>query len=186
TYWVEVTSTQNCVNSDTITVIENTSPEVDLGNDTMLAPGYTITLDAGNAGTYLWNDGSTDTTKTITWNDVPGEFSVQVESADGCVNGDFIFIDANTGIEDVVEGDIKVYPNPTNDNANIDMNLKEGGEMMIEVYSLSGQLLQQQQYGASVGHQVVPVDLSTVESGMYIINVKLDGESIANFNITKM
>ncbi|MDR9399683.1 MAG: T9SS type A sorting domain-containing protein [Salibacter sp.] len=186
TYWVEVTSTQNCVNSDTLTVIENASPEVDLGNDTVLSPGYTITLDAGNAGTYLWNDGSTDTTKTITWNDVPGEFSVQVESTDGCVNADFIFIDANTGIEDVVKGDIKVYPNPTRDNANIDMNLKESGEMTIEVYSLSGQLLQQQQYGASVGHQVVPVDLSTVESGMYIINLKLNNERIANFNITKM
>jgi predicted RNase H-like HicB family nuclease len=186
TYWVEVTSTQNCVNSDTITVVENTSPEVDLGNDTMLAPGYTITLDAGNAGTYLWNDGSTDTTKTISWEDIPGEFSVQVISDDGCVNADFIFIDANTGIEEVVEGNIKVYPNPTRDNANIDMNLKESGEMTIEVYSLSGQLLQQQQYGASVGHQVVPVNLNKVESGMYIINVKLDGERIANFNITKM
>jgi hypothetical protein len=174
------------VNSDTLVVIENQSPEVDLGNDTVLSPGYTITLHAGNAGNYLWNDGSTDTTRTVSWGDIPGEFSVQVISDDGCINADFIYIDANTGIEEVVNGDIKVYPNPTRDNANIDMNLKESGEMTIEVYSLSGQLLQQQQVGATAGHQVVPVDLSRVESGMYIINLKLNNERIANFNITKM
>ncbi|KAB1064529.1 T9SS type A sorting domain-containing protein [Salibacter halophilus] len=186
TYWVEVTSTQNCVNSDTITVVENASPEVDLGNDTMLAPGYTITLDAGDAGNYLWFDGSTDTTKTITWEDVPGEFSVQVESADGCVNADLIFIDANTGISDRVEGDISIYPNPTRDNVNLDVNLKKGGEMTVEVYSLSGQLLDQQQVGANAGHQIIPVNLNKVESGMYIINVKLDNEELTNFKITKM
>lgn len=187
TYDVTVTNAAGCEASASAVVTVNPLPVVDLGNDTSMSPGYTITLDAGSDGdTYNWNTGASTQTVDVEYGDVPAEFSVEVTSAEGCVSTDTIFIDANTGVRDLVKGSIKLYPNPTRGNAKLDMTLTEGGEMMIEVYSISGQLLDQVQYGASAGQQIVPVDMSDYENGMYIINVKLNDESISQFNVTKM
>ncbi|MDR9397415.1 MAG: T9SS type A sorting domain-containing protein, partial [Salibacter sp.] len=186
-YDVTVTNAAGCEGEASAVVTVNPLPVVDLGNDTSMSPGYTITLDAGSDGdTYNWNTGASTQTVDVEYGDVPAEFSVEVTSAEGCVSTDTIYIDANTGVRDLVKGSIKLYPNPTRGNAKLDMTLTEGGEMMIEVYSISGQLLDQVQYGASAGQQIVPVDMSNYENGMYIINVKLNDESISQFNVTKM
>ena len=59
-YWVEVT-TNNCTATDTIQVNYNQLPTIDLGADTTLCQGETLTLDATTANTsYLWQDNSTN------------------------------------------------------------------------------------------------------------------------------
>ena len=53
------------------------NPYFDLGNDTTLCPGETLTLDASSwcTATYLWNDGTTSAIKTI---NSPGTYLVEV------------------------------------------------------------------------------------------------------------
>jgi gliding motility-associated-like protein len=59
TYWVEVTASGGCKASDTIEIALNPSPEVDLGQDTIIEIGETLELDAGPGLTYyFWQDGS--------------------------------------------------------------------------------------------------------------------------------
>lgn len=60
TYWVEVAN--NCgTKADTVNVNYAPVPVVDLGNDTTLCRGITLTLDATTANaTYLWQDNSTN------------------------------------------------------------------------------------------------------------------------------
>ncbi|MBN4065761.1 gliding motility-associated C-terminal domain-containing protein [Candidatus Amoebophilus asiaticus] len=66
TYWVEVTN--NCgTTTDTINVNYNPLPTVDLGNDTTLCQGDTLTIDATTSNaTYLWQDNSTNPTFNVT------------------------------------------------------------------------------------------------------------------------
>ncbi len=66
TYWVKVTTSCNSA-SDTIHV-QYTSPSIlNLGNDTTLCQGSTLTLTAGsNIGTYHWQNGSTASTFLVT------------------------------------------------------------------------------------------------------------------------
>ena len=52
-------------------------PVVDLGNDTVLCPGTSIYLDAGEYESYLWNDGSIKRYLLVT---EPGTYSVTVEN----------------------------------------------------------------------------------------------------------
>ncbi|MFC2106729.1 gliding motility-associated C-terminal domain-containing protein [Bacteroidota bacterium] len=61
---------------DAVTV-EPVNPYFDLGNDTTLCPGETITLDLsyGCNATYLWSDGSISSNKTIS---SPGTYSVEI------------------------------------------------------------------------------------------------------------
>ncbi len=83
TYLVQVTT--NCgVFTDDIVVVYTAPVILDLGNDTTLCPGATLTLDAAalNA-TYLWQDNSTAPTITITQ---AGTYNVQVTTGCGTLN----------------------------------------------------------------------------------------------------
>jgi hypothetical protein len=65
-------------------------PTVNLGNDTTLCPGISLTLNAGNAGgTYLWSPGG-QTTQTITTNAV-GQYIANV-TVNACSKKDTIVI----------------------------------------------------------------------------------------------
>lgn len=88
TYWVQVTN--NCgVFSDTIVVNYAAAPNLNLGNDTSLCAGQQLVLNATTAGaSYLWQDGSTGATYTVT---ASGTYSVVV-NVGGCVSSDLIHV----------------------------------------------------------------------------------------------
>jgi gliding motility-associated-like protein len=79
--------TTNCNDEVSFSIVINTL-NVDLGNDTLLCEGPTITLDAGNpSANYLWNNG---TTNQIIDADTSGMFEVIVTDTNGCVKSDSI------------------------------------------------------------------------------------------------
>ncbi len=57
-----------CSGSDTINIIANPSPVVNLGNDTNFCAGYVYSLTSSQpaGSTFLWSNGSTDSTFAIT------------------------------------------------------------------------------------------------------------------------
>jgi PKD repeat protein len=90
TYSVLVTNTQKCVGRDTINIYNDVNPVVNLGPDTAICPGKTITLDAGNSGsTYLYSTGATTRTIGVTSG---GTYSVRVTNVNKCVGRDTIVI----------------------------------------------------------------------------------------------
>ncbi len=86
-YWVE--ESNDCFSTvDTFIVEQLAYIDVELGNDTALCIGETLTLDVTdeNATSYLWQDGSTNATFTVTES---GTYSVEVSSG-SCVTTDEI------------------------------------------------------------------------------------------------
>ncbi len=92
TYSVMVTDTNSCSASDTINITINALPVVDLGVDTAFCGG-SITLDAGVAASYLWNDSTTAQTLVAT---ATGTYYVTVTDSIGCTNSDSIAVTVNT------------------------------------------------------------------------------------------
>ena len=90
TYWVTVANSNGCANTDTIVVASSPPFNINLGSDSLYCNIPSVTLHAGNTySSYLWQDGSTDSTLTI-YND--GTYWVQVTDANGCTGGDTINI----------------------------------------------------------------------------------------------
>jgi len=88
TYYVTVTNTYLCSNSDTMVLTLLPLPVVDLGNDTSFCTGNSLILDAQNpALTWLWNTGDTDQTLTV---NTSGSYSVVVTDAAQCSGSDTI------------------------------------------------------------------------------------------------
>lgn len=94
-YSVAVTNTTGCVTTDTINVAINPLPTVNLGADTVLCIGSSISLSGGSQATgttYLWSDASTGSSLTVS---TAGTYSLLVTTASGCVNTDTIDITAS-------------------------------------------------------------------------------------------
>jgi PKD repeat protein len=93
-YWVDVTDlTTTCTTRDSVNVVINPLPIVNLGNDTTLCSYQEITLDAGNSGaSFVWNNGGLSQTTTVY---ASGNYAVIVTDANGCVNNDNITITLN-------------------------------------------------------------------------------------------
>lgn len=90
TYYVKVTNSYGCTNSDTINVQFRPNPAVNLGNDTSVCNGATLTLNAGNQGIeYFWNTGQTTQTIDV---DMPGMYNVFVTNDKGCTKADTIVV----------------------------------------------------------------------------------------------
>lgn len=87
-FFVAVTNGEGCVGRDTVNLTIHPLPAVNLGNDTLICQGRTITFNAGAgfAG-YLWQDGSTNATLTT---GTAGAYHVTVTDANGCTNADTI------------------------------------------------------------------------------------------------
>ncbi len=60
---------------------------IDLGNDTMLCYGETLTLSADSGLTYLWNDSSSNQTIVV---DTTGNYHVTISDTLGCIGYDTI------------------------------------------------------------------------------------------------
>ena len=90
TYWVKVTTPIGCKSSDTISVVYNPAPVVNLGNDTAICQGETLLLDATlTNATYLWLDGSTNATFNVS---SQGTYWVKVTNSNGCTATDSIHV----------------------------------------------------------------------------------------------
>ncbi|MCF8370708.1 MAG: choice-of-anchor D domain-containing protein [Bacteroidales bacterium] len=81
TYMVTVTDQNGCENFRSAWVTQVASPTIDLGPDTTVCEGETVTLDPGVFSGYMWNDQSTNQTLTV---GAQGTYYVSVNDANGC------------------------------------------------------------------------------------------------------
>ena len=91
-------------------------------------------------------------------------------------------IDATTvAVENLLNLEGKVYPNPTDDVIN--MNIPLDGKATVSVTDLSGRTVANREV-TFMGNQA-SIDLAELQSGMYVINVAYDNGSKSAFNVVK-
>ncbi len=96
TYSVAVTNAGGCIGRDTINVTVNPRPVVNLGNDTAICAGSSLTLSAGTQGanaTYMWSNGATTSSITVS-PAASGFYAVNVMD-NGCSGFDTIQVTVN-------------------------------------------------------------------------------------------
>lgn len=89
-YWVLVTNSNGCKESDTINITFNQNPTINLGNDTTICPESILNLSAFSPGdTYLWDDNSVNPNRTVVSG---GTYSVTVTNNKNCKDSDTITV----------------------------------------------------------------------------------------------
>ncbi len=101
--------------TDTVIVSSISSPQVYIGNDTLLCPFAPFTINSiAGAGNYLWQDGSTASQYNVT---SPGLYWLAVSTATGCYGLDSILVQTCTDIsENNLQSSFVLFPNPVGNN----------------------------------------------------------------------
>lgn len=173
TYDVVVTDANGCMGVDSIDVTINALPVADITTSpTMLCiynlPVTLTTSPAGGTITGTGVVGSTFDPQTAG----AGTFYpyYTYTDANGCTGVDSIQVDVDLclGINAVAANVISVYPNPAGNNLFIDLTgLNE--TVVFSMIDVAGKLVLDQQI---IGGSVVNIDLSSVDKGMYMIQVR--------------
>ncbi|MFK7807364.1 MAG: Omp28-related outer membrane protein, partial [Saprospiraceae bacterium] len=90
------------------------------------------------------------------------------------------------GIEnlDFNPGKINIYPNPTQGWVQFDLIPAINEDVIVEIYSATGQLLASKNHGTVQGATTFPINLSSYESGIYLISVQ-HGDTFFSQRVTK-
>lgn len=120
------------------------------------ADGTTVTAVPDNDYCFVqWSDGSTDNPRTDT--NVKADITVTAEFS------------LNTNLEDVQNGNIKIYPNPVKDRLKIDIG-NTGDKASFTIFSVVGITVA---HGCIVNGNV-DIDLSSLTDGNYIVQIQSD------------
>lgn len=169
-----IVGSQTCPNDTTEAVTINMliSPNISLGNDTLICANHSLTLvaDSGFAS-YLWSTG--DTTQSITIDTsglVLSSFFLILEVTDfnGCSASDTIQItfDPCTGISDLnINPIIKISPNPSDGKFEIEIK-NCNSKINFRVINLQGQEITN---GNLSDSSKFNIDLSDESQGVYFL-----------------
>lgn len=127
-----------------------------------------VTITGGNGvKSFSWSNGAT--TEDLT--NVPaGEYTLTVTDENGCTKTQ-VFNVGTTGVQNLeFTKSINVYPNPTNNIINIDMIKSSEGK--VTIFDLKG--IQYVVRNLADKSNITTVDISKLESGVYMIRVETD------------
>ena len=111
TYWLEAYNSFNCPAFDTITLTEIPAPVFSLGSDTSICEGGSLTLNGpANMDTYLWFNGSSDPTFSVT---AQGLYFLTVTDDNDCSYTDSINIGVNQNPEPFLGNDTTILTGNT-------------------------------------------------------------------------
>lgn len=117
---------------------------------------------------------ATDTSYTATSS---GTYSVLSTNQFGCTT---LSDTVNVTIVGVGELDnmsqLNVYPNPATDKLNVSIALQSNADVALVLYDMSGRMVQQQNIKAQAGNTTHQLDISALDSGMYLLQTKLNGQ----------
>ncbi len=176
-YTLTVTDSLGCENTDSETItFDNPLPQPNLGNDTAYGIPSLIVLDPGTPGDdHLWSTG--DFTPTLTVELLSTQtIWVQVTTDAGCVNSDTITIEGLLGVDGIANTyDIKLFPNPTNGDLNIQMHNIHADEVIVQVVDFAGKLVYDREWNYPSEQFMETIDMSANSQGVYFVNVFIDG-----------
>jgi len=72
---------------------------------------------------------------------------------------------------EMVIGDVSIYPNPTNGQFVIDYKATNGGDYLVRIFDMTGQIVFSQSYGAAVGQNSIHIDMSSYRQGIYLLEM---------------
>jgi hypothetical protein len=142
-------------------------PTIELGPDVQFSESHTF--DAGSGfSSYLWNDGSTSRTLTVT---STGKVKVTVTNAVGCSASDSVFATKSTGFDNKVASTFALYPNPAGHSINISFNSESLHNPIIEIITIDKKILKNFLFEDNLKAFNQTLDISSLSNGMYYIRV---------------
>ena len=180
TYFVTVTNSNPCNGtgaSSSVTVTTLPAPTSSFTYNVPVVNQYQFTNTSSGGTIYAWDFG--DASQSSAQNPahvyfISGTYTVTltVTGANGCSTTSTQVINANVGVtEQTLVNAMTLYPNPANDNMNIELSMNDNSEVQIMAYDLSGQILVNENKNLATGKTTLTYDVANWSNGIYFIRV---------------
>ncbi|MDB5227390.1 MAG: peptidase protein [Bacteroidota bacterium] len=179
-YSVTVTDSNSCSSTSTITHVAVNTPQngaaITVRNDTLFSPYPQFT--------QWYFEGNLVDSGTFHACGQTGKYVVSGIDANGCAaTSDTLFVNcAATGITSFTSSSaFQVFPNPATGNFNIIYSLQKETQVSIKLFDGIGNLVTSiLDKKLQSGKNSTVIETSSLSSGMYFIEVKLDSEIVSN------
>ena len=85
-------------------------------------------------------------------------------------------VSSNTDSE-VKENSIRVYPNPANSLLNVAIESSQRGQGFLTLVNVDGRIIMEQSLQLSGNQQIIPLNISKLQAGMYYVKVQAGSAS---------
>lgn len=127
-------------------------------------------------------------------NEIGTYYRIKVRRIDGCSPGDgeyydeaysnIVYCDNISGVVNTVINNPQVYPNPFNNEININFMLNIAGEIKYSIVNMLGQTVYDEtSYNSDLGNQTITIN-PDLDAGLYILKIGF-GDELYNFRIVK-
>ncbi|RLD25350.1 MAG: hypothetical protein DRI54_05025, partial [Bacteroidetes bacterium] len=88
--------------------------------------------------------------------------------------------DVTVGLEEIgIDLNLNLFPNPVKDHLTLEINLEESREIGFRILNLNGQvMLAESAQKYNTGSQVINIDMSSLTTGTYLMQLEVDGQSV--------
>lgn len=182
-YYLVVTDSNGCQNSDTTTVTLKPTPEVELLDEISIQQGNSVIIGTGNGyDSYLWSTG--DTTFYLIYNPtlavIPGDYYIWLTATNnnGCWDSDTVWIHVTEGVgfEDIANlFNIQVFPNPSSGHFTVSLKRLNQKTISLTLFDVTGRKLFSD-VRESVDNYYKEFHLETTSSSILILQIKVDNE----------
>lgn len=186
-YILVCTDQNNCTADDTVGVTAFVSPSANFAFDTTNCPIVTFTDQSiGTPTAWDWDFG--DLTGTSTQQNPNytylggGQFNTVLTVTNECGSNmitKLVEITCLVGMDEALQGQITIYPNPSDGLFQIGFEALQADEVTLEVTDLFGRTLLEQELDQTVGTFRQNVDLRAQPKGAYLLRLNVDGREAA-------
>ena len=181
TYTCQITDKVYNKTNILVNVVEPNTPLVLSVVDSVAVNGNcngsaTVSASGGMPGyTYLWNDNLHQTT-TAAGNLCASQYSIVVTDTWGCKDSVKVIVEDVTSVNDL-KVNVKVIPNPADDNAVIFIEAFENENLTVGIYDEAGRLVHDYVHSSLNNSSSHVLKVSELSSGTYFIKVNNSGSS---------
>jgi hypothetical protein len=184
TYRVTVAGSNGCTSvSAPIAVSANgctppAVPTISASGNTTLLPGQNVTLTSTTAAGYLWSNGATTRSITVS---AAGVYTVRAYSASSCFTSSLpmnVYFIAARHMEELSNNliSLSAYPNPVSDVLNIVFNSNKESEYELKMIDLIGRQIRLQKINATEGENRVELNVNEYQNGIYLLYLSNEKE----------
>ena len=84
---------------------------------------------------------------------------------------------ASVGINNIIQNNLTIFPNPVNNLAKVNFTLKEKSIVKSSVINVLGETIMTNVYNLSVGNHQIDLDVTDVTSGVYFIQLEINSQT---------